>query len=167
MTRMLFATAALCALPAIASADETLKYRAALHVIAANNQDVGDADGHTMGVIKGQGLAMLPDGGYGQSTFVSTIDYVHGNGQFIVYQNFTLSDGSALWVRGIGQATVQGKETDLKVPITIIGGTGKYAGAKGDGLVTGTRLAVMPNAGAEIVMDGVLNIKTGAVAAGK
>jgi hypothetical protein len=120
-----------------------------------------------MGVIKGQGLAMLPDGGYGQSTFVSTIDYVHGNGQFIVYQNFTLGDGSVLWVRGVGQATVQGNATDLKVPITIIGGKGKYAGAKGDGLVTGTRLAVLPNAGAEIVMDGVLNIKTGAVAAGK
>jgi hypothetical protein len=87
--------------------------------------------------------------------------------QTFKHPNFTLSDGSVLWVRGIGQATVQGRETDLKVPITIIGGKGKYAEAKGDGLVTGTRLAVMPNAGAEIVMDGVLNIKTGARAAGK
>jgi hypothetical protein len=159
--KMLFITTALIALSGAASADEMLKFRGALHVTAANTQDVGNVDGHTMGVIKGQGLALLPDGSYGQNTFVSTIDYIDGTGPFIVYMNTSFSDGSMIWYKGLGQATVQGKQTDLKVSLTVLGGKGKYAGTKGDGIFTATRLAVMPNAGAEIVGDVTLNLKTG------
>jgi hypothetical protein len=157
--KSLLITVALLAIPAAAFADETIKYRGTLHVISATFQDVTDADGHQMGVIKGQGIALLPDGSYGQNTFVSNIDYVHGNGGFLVYQDLEFSDGSAIWFKGIGQATVKGKETDLNLPVTIIGGKGRYAGAKGDGMLTGTRLATMPNSGAQIVNEVTLNIK--------
>ena len=95
MKKSLLATAALVAVSSTAFADETIKYRGTLHIVAANTQDVGDVDGHTMSVIRGQGLALLPEG-VGQNTFVSITDYVHGNGQFTVYQNLTLSDGSVI-----------------------------------------------------------------------
>jgi hypothetical protein len=51
--------------------------------------------------------------------------------------------------------------TELRMPTTIIGGKRKFAGAKGDGVQTSTRLATMPNAGAEIVGDVTLKLKTG------
>jgi hypothetical protein len=158
MRKILFASAALCVFACNAFADETISYRGAVHVVAATFQDVSDADGHQIGVIKGQGIALLPDGP-ARATFVSTTDYVHGNGPFTVYMETAFSDGSVIYFKGNGQAIVQGQTTDLKVPLTITGGKGRYAGAKGDGTLLGTRLAVQPNSGAEIANDVTLNIK--------
>jgi hypothetical protein len=157
---LLVTAAAVCAFSASASADETIKYRGVLHIVAAQTQDVGDVEGHTMSLIRGQGLAFLPDGGIGQNTFVSITDYINGNGQFTVYQDLMFSDGSVIWYKGLGQANVQGNKTvDLKIPVTVIGGKGRYAGAKGEGMLTGTRMQPLPGMGAEIVNELTLTVK--------
>jgi hypothetical protein len=40
-----------------------------------------------------------------------------------------------------------------------MGGKGRYAGAKGEGMLTGTRMVPLPGQGAEIVNELSLNIK--------
>jgi hypothetical protein len=49
--------------------------------------------------------------------------------------------------------------TELKIFLTIIGGKGRYVGAKGDGMATGIRYQPLPGAGAEIATEATLNIK--------
>jgi hypothetical protein len=67
-------------------------------------------------------------------------------------------DGSALYFKGPGTAVVKGQTVDLRVPITIIGGKGKYAGAKGDGQLIGTRMQPLPGQGAQISNEVTLKI---------
>jgi hypothetical protein len=160
MKKLLLITGALCAIPASAFADETLKMRSVYHVIAVQTEALGDVDGHTMSVVRGSGVVLLPDGGGGApSYFVSTTDYIKGNGPFTYYADIAFSDGSTLWFKGNGQAVVKGNETELKASLAIVGGTGRFAGAKGDGAMTGTRLQALVAAGGEIYNDFSLNIK--------
>jgi hypothetical protein len=110
-------------------------------------------DGHTLSVISGQGVALLPDQ-VAPTSYVATIDYIHGNGTAIFYSDLAFSDGSVLWMKAVnGQATVKGKTTEFQIPITIVGGKGRYAGAKGEGMGTGMRMQPLPGQGAEIVND--------------
>jgi hypothetical protein len=159
MKQFLLVTVAACVFSANAFADETIKYRGAFHMTAAQSQEVGDGEAHVLSLLKGQGLSLLPEGGAAQTTFTSITDYNHGDGPFTVYFETAFADGSMLYYRGDGQATVKGTVTALKIPLTIIGGKGRYAGAKGDGMVTGIRYQPLPGAGAEIATEATLNIK--------
>ena len=79
-----------------AKADETLKYRSVYHITAAQAQDVGDVDGHTMSLVRVSGLASFLDGSVGADNIVSATDYVKGSGPFLVYGSLTLNDGSVI-----------------------------------------------------------------------
>jgi hypothetical protein len=161
MRKMLFVTAALCAIPTIASADETLKFRVVYHLTDVQFQDAADTSGHVIGVVRSSGLASMPDGSVATYGFVGTIDYVKGAGTYVLYDQITFSDGSALFTKGSGVATPEATKTTFKGTIAVIGGKGKYEGAKGDGTTTGTRMQPMPGVGAELYGDITLDLKTG------
>jgi hypothetical protein len=153
-------TAALLFLGAFsnARADEMLKFRAIMHATFVQSQEVGDVDGHASGVARFSGLASFSDGMVGTSYFVAATDYIKGAGTFSVYQNLTLNDGSVLWFKNTGTATVEGTTTLFKGTVTVLGGRGRFEGAKGDGTVTGARLTPLA-AGAELYNDLVINVK--------
>lgn len=153
-------TAALLCLGAFsnAHADETVKFRTVMHAISVQSQDIGDVDGHTAGLARFSGLASFPDGTVGTSYFTTTTDYIKGSGAFSVYQNLTLNDGSVLWFKTAGTATVDGTTTLLKGTIAVLGGKGRFEGAKGEGTVNGVRLTPLA-AGAELYNDIAINIK--------
>jgi hypothetical protein len=141
-----------------ARADEVLKFRTVMHATSAQSQDIGDVDGHTSTLARFSGLASFPDGTVGTSYFTTTTDYIKGSGTFSVYQNVTLNDGSTLWFKTAGNATVEGTTTLLKGTIIVLGGKGRFEGVKGDGTVSGTRLTPLA-AGAELYNDIVINVK--------
>jgi len=141
-----------------ARADETLKFRATMHSTFVQSQEVGDVDGHVLGVARFSGLASFPDGTVGTSYFVGASDYIKGAGTFSVYQNLTLNDGSVLWFKNAGTATVEGTTTLFKETVTVLGGKGRFEGAKGDGTVTGARLTPLA-VGADLYYDIVINVK--------
>jgi hypothetical protein len=141
-----------------ARADETLKFRVILHGTSVQSQDVGDVDGHVAGVGRFSGLASFPDGTVGTSYFVAATDYVKGAGAFSVYENLTLDDGSVLWFKYAGTATVEGTKTLFKGTITVLGGKGRFEGAKGDGTGAGARLTPLA-VGADLYNDLVINVK--------
>jgi hypothetical protein len=133
MKVFLLVTAALC-IPASGFADEALKFRAITHLTSVQSQDVGDVDGHAMSLVRPSGIAWLPDGSIGATYFTTITDYVKGSGEIVrVYQNVTFEDGSQLWFKTTGSAAVEGTKTDLKGSITVLGGTGRFAGAHYDG----------------------------------
>jgi hypothetical protein len=144
----------------IAKADEVLKFRIFTHAVSLQSLDVGNVDGHSMFLGHFAGLASFPDGSVGAAKFTFTGDYTKGTGTFSTYFNITLKDGSTLWWKGAGQGKPDGTTTVFpEFPITVLSGTGKFEGAKGDGSQTGVRLTPMPSAGADVYADVVLNLK--------
>jgi hypothetical protein len=117
----------------IARADEVLKFRIAMHATSVQSQEVGDVDEHTMYVGHFSGLGLFPDGSVGTAHFTFTADYTKGAGTFLTYFNVTLQDGSAWW-KGTGQGKPEGATTIFpEFPVSVLHGTGRFEGAKGDG----------------------------------
>jgi hypothetical protein len=141
-----------------AQADETLKFRATMQATSAQSQDIGDVDGHAASLARFTGLASFPDGTVAPTYFVAATDYIKGAGTFSVYQNLTLNDGSALWFKNTGTATIEGTTTMFKGTVTVLGGKGRFEGAKGDGTITGARLVPLTT-GAVLYNDLVINLK--------
>jgi hypothetical protein len=140
-----------------ARADEVLKFRSIMHATSVQSQDIGDVEGHAALVARFSGLASFPDGTVGTTYFVSANDYTKGAGTFSVYNNLTLKDGSILWFKTNGTTTVEGTTSVFKGTVTVLGGKGKFEGAKGDGTVTGARLVPLA-AGADLYNDLVINL---------
>ncbi|HLH95659.1 MAG TPA: hypothetical protein VKW08_11155 [Xanthobacteraceae bacterium] len=139
-------------------AEEVLKYRQILHTTAALSQDVGDADGHAVTVFRFSGLASLSDGTVGTATGVGTNDYIKGAGSNAAYFSLTLKDGSVLWFKSVGTAKMDGTTALIEGTATVLGGKGRFEGAKGEGTVTGARLVPLA-AGADLYLDVALNVK--------
>jgi hypothetical protein len=161
MRKVLITAAALCAVTGTALADETLKFRVVYDLTDVQFQDAADTSGHVIGLVRSSGLASMPDGSVATYGFVGTIDYVKGAGTYVLYDQTTFSDGSVLFTKGSGVATPEATKTSFKGTIAVIGGKGKYEGAKGDGTTTGTRMQPMPGVGAELYGDITLDLKTG------
>jgi hypothetical protein len=89
---------------------------------------------------------------------VATNDYTKGAGTNAAYFNRTLKDGSVLWFKSIGTAKIDGAATLIEGAATGLGGKGRFEGAKGDGTVSGARLAPLAT-GADLYLDVVINLK--------
>jgi hypothetical protein len=157
---IILATLALIGLGALrpAYADESLELRAVMHATAVETQDVGDVDGHVVGVARFSGIASFQDGSTATTYFIATVDYVKGAGTNSTYNNLTFDDGSVLWYRTAGTATVQGTRTIFRGTITVLGGKGRFAGAKGEGGYNGARIAPF-TAGADLFLDQMITVK--------
>ena len=139
-----------------ARADE-LKFRTVMHATFVQFQDIPDKQGHRTSLVKFVGLASLPDQ-VGTAYFIAQTDYINGEGNFSVYNNLTLSDGSVLWFKSEGKTTMKGTASTFDGKVTVLpGGTGRFAGAKGEGTVTGARPDQLIE-GANLYNDITLNI---------
>jgi hypothetical protein len=161
-SRLTLSTAALLCLCAASSAwaDETLKYRQFTHATNVQTIDVGDVDGHLLGVNRQSGIASFPDGSVATAYLTAVTDYVKGSGTALVaYTNVTFEDGSVLWIKGTNTTVAEGNKSIIsKGTLTVIGGKGRYAGATGDGTFSGVRLAPLAT-GADLYLDYTVNVK--------
>jgi hypothetical protein len=143
----------------IARADEVVTFRFITHATAVQTQDVDDVDGHILVLGHYAGLASFPDGSVGPVTLTFTADYIKGVGTFSSYFSVTLKDGSALWWKGTGQGKPEGTTTIFpEFPVSVLRGTGRFEGAKGDGTQTGVRVVPL-SVGAHLYADVVINVK--------
>jgi hypothetical protein len=85
-------------------------------------------------------------------------DYIKGSGPFVIYGGLTLADGSTLWYKTNGMSATQSAKANVKGTIAIVGGNGRFEGAKGDGTFAGARLHTTA-AGVQVYADIMLNIK--------
>jgi hypothetical protein len=143
-----------------AKADETLKYRTVQHFASVQIQQVGDVNGHILGLVRIPGIASFPDGSTATSLVIGTYDSVsNSGGSGSGYSTLHFDDGSELWFKYSGTF----KYTNPKVPqigtFTVIGGKGRYAGAKGEGTYTGEGTGPAANGEAMQYIDNLINIK--------
>ncbi len=157
---ILFAALALAGPGALrpVQADEMLETRIVMHVTSLQTQDVGDVEGHVMGLIRSSGIASFQDGSTATAFLVAQTDYVKGSGTVSNYSNLTFDDGSVLWYKAAGTATADGARTIFRGTITVIGGKGRFAGAKGEGGYTGARTGQLAS-GADLFLDQMINVK--------
>jgi hypothetical protein len=149
---------ALLSLGVAAKADETLKYRAVMHGVSVQPQEVGDVEGHALTLVRFSGITEFPDGTTGTGYFVGLADYTKGTGKGFTYTNLTLEDGSVLWFTQDQKTSVSGTKSIFEGTVTVIGGKGRFAGAKGDGTFTGARTVPLA-AGADLYFDYVINVR--------
>jgi hypothetical protein len=150
--------AGLLSLSVAARADETLKYRAVMHGVSVQPQEVGDVEGHALTLVRFSGITEFPDGTTGTGYFVGLADYTKGAGKGFTYNNLTLEDGSVLWFTQDQKTSVSGTKSIFEGTVRVIGGKGRFAGAKGDGTFTGARTVPLA-AGADLYFDYVINLK--------
>lgn len=76
-----------------------------------------------------------------QKTATFTFDLVKGRGTFNEYSVITDQDGSTLYSKAVGTAAPadDGKKFVIAGKIECTGGTGRYEGSKGPGVVKGER----------------------------
>lgn len=142
-----------------ARADETLKYRSVTHVTNVQTIDAGDVDGHLLGVNRQSGIASFPDGSVATTYGTVLTDFIKGSGPAIVsYNNVTFEDGSILWIKTAAAVVAEGNKSIVKGTLTVVGGKGRYAGASGDGIFSGARLAPLAT-GADVYLDVTVNVK--------
>ncbi len=147
-----------CALAGIlavpAKADEVLQFRFVSHRIALTTQVVGDVDGHAMGLFRNSGLVSFRDQSVGSIYWTGTYDYVKSVGPYLAYVNLTLSDGSILWYKVAGSARPD-RTPMFMGSVSVLGGKGRFEGAKGDGTITGT----VVNTDGDQYGDHIINVK--------
>jgi hypothetical protein len=140
-----------------ARADETLKWRHVQHNQSVQSLDVGDVNGHSLYLYQLPGIAFFPDGSTGTTMVIGTSDLTNGSGTNSGYSILNLSDGSALFMKYAGTNQVEGTKSPRRGTFTVIGGKGRYEGAKGDGTWEGDGTRSGP--AAIIYIDNVVNIK--------
>ena len=164
LTMMAIGVIGFCA-SSIARADEVLKFRMFVHGTSIQTQEVGDVDGHILAVGRFSGQAAFSDGSVGTATLNFTSEYgehVKGVGTFHTYFSVTPSKDSTLWIKVDGTGRPEGTTTVFpEAPATVVGGTGRFEGAKGDGkFVGGVRLTpIATGAQPELWNEFVINVK--------
>ena len=117
-----------------AKADETLKFRAMQHPTSVQSQQVGDVNAHVLGLSRLSGIVFFPDGSTGTVVAIATFDSVVGSeGINNGYGTIIFADCSELWTKCTGTVKYVAGRVPQKGPLTVTGGKGRYAGAKGDG----------------------------------
>lgn len=120
--------------------------------------EVGDVPGHFLGVSQSSGLSFYtkgPESGEIATRVYTTIfDVVKGKGTFTGHEVKTFKDGSTLFVKYGGTQTPLdgGKRTGYEGTWELTGGTGRYAGAKGNGTLKGERIGD-PKTGGDSYFD--------------
>lgn len=140
-----------------ARADETLKWRHVQHNASVQSQDVGDVNGHSLYLYQLPGMAFFADGSIGSSLVVGTSDLTNGSGTNNGYLTLNFNDGSALFMKYAGTNKSEANRSPRGGTFTVIGGKGRYEGAKGDGTWDGDGTRSGP--AAIVYIDGVVNIK--------
>lgn len=163
LTMMAIGVIGFCA-SSIARADEVLKFRMFMHATSVQTQQVGDVDGHVLNLGRFSGLALFSDGSVGTATLTFTSEYgehVKGVGTFYTYFSVTPSKDSTLWIKVAGTGKPGDGTTTVfpEAPAIVVGGSGRFEGAKGGGtFVGGVRLTPIA-AGADLWNEFVINLK--------
>jgi len=127
-------------------ASDEIAGRIVSHTQKVEMMEVGDVPGHFLGVSQSHGLTFYtkgPENGEIAARMSTSIfDVVKGKGTLTGHELKTFKDGSTLFVKFAGTQTPidGGKKTAYEGTWKVAGGTGRYAGVKGEGTFKGERI---------------------------
>src|ERR671919_1380462 len=131
---------ALCAaagllVPALVNAQDLGTSRRVQGTAEVTSVEVGDVPGHVVGVVEFKGLSFFANGEIATHTNPATFDLTNGSGPHQGYVVHYFDDGSTSIERYHGEArsSADGKRTTVTGTFQCIGGTGRFAGLKGEG----------------------------------
>ena len=131
--------------PAFALAQDLGTSRRVQGTAQVTSVEVGDVPGHVVGVVEFKGLTFFADGEIATHTNPATFDLTDGSGPHQGYVVHHFDDGSTSIERYEGEArlSADGKRTVIEGTFECIGGTGRFAGLKGEGTYRGERLGAL------------------------
>lgn len=146
---IVLAATGLAGLAGAATAAETIKFRSFSHIVGAQSMDPGTGvEGQLSGVAKAVGIGFLEDGRMVTLSYLVNYDFTQGAGPYTANVVLRFEDGSVLKLINRGTSVMEGpvqKFPDGKVE--VVGGSGKYANAKGSGTSTGMRVLPLADGG--------------------
>ena len=123
---------------AIQAGAETLKCKHSQTNTKIESMEVGDEEGHFIGVQRMEGLAYCENGEIARVRTDSTFDFVRGKGtQSLGYTFLTFDDNSTIIVKFQRSVVYEGGASSAKASSEIIKGTGRFEGIKGTTSATG------------------------------
>jgi hypothetical protein len=140
---VLFAVSGL--VPTLAYAQDLGTSRRVQGTAEVTTVEVGDVPGHVVGVVEFKGLSFFADGEVATHTNPATFDLTNGSGPHQGYVVHYFDDGSTSIERYRGEArmSADGKRTMIEGTFECVGGTGRFAGIKGEGTYRGERLGAL------------------------
>ncbi|MGH6896335.1 MAG: hypothetical protein ACREJ5_07290 [Geminicoccaceae bacterium] len=140
-----FLAAAGVAMASLAQAQDLGTSRRVQGTAEITTVEVGDVPGHVVGVVEFKGLTFFADGEIATHSNPATFDLTNGSGLHQGYVIHYFDDGSTSIERyqGEAQSSADGKRTIVKGAFQCIGGTGRFAGLKGEGTYRGERLGAL------------------------
>ena len=145
-TRFPAVVAAACLLaPALAHAQDLGTSRRVQGTTDIKSVEVGDAPGHVVGVVEFRGLTFFANGEIATHSNPATFDLTNGSGPHQGYVLHRFDDGSTSLERYQGEAkpSADGKRTLIEGTFECVGGTGRFAGLKGEGTYRGERVGAL------------------------
>jgi hypothetical protein len=131
--------------PAFAQAQDLGNSRRVQGTAAITSVEVGDVAGHVVGVVEFKGLTFFEGGEIATHSNPATFDLTDGSGPHQGYVIHYFDDGSTSIERYAGEArlSADGKRTTVEGTFDCVGGTGRFAGLKGQGTYRGERLGAL------------------------
>jgi hypothetical protein len=131
--------------PAFAQAQDLGNSQRVQSTAEVSSVEVGDVAGHVVGVIEFKGLTFFADGEIATHSNPATFDLTNGSGPHQGYVIHYFDDGSTSTERYRGEArlSADGKRTTVEGTFECVGGTGRFAGLKGQGTYRGERLGAL------------------------
>jgi hypothetical protein len=108
------------------------------HKLKFEPVEVGDVEGHIVAVYEQEGIVTFSDGQVAEFKNSGTLDYVNWEGVHRGYLTITFKDGSTTTNRYEGATKKMPEGRVGTGTYTYVGGTGKFAGIKGEGSYRGT-----------------------------
>jgi hypothetical protein len=112
---------------------ETLHYKTFSHVTKSEMVPIADAEGHFIGVLVREGVAVFGNGEWAWMKGAYIRDTIKGAGTGDSYLTYTFLDKSTITVhrKGAMEATPAGDTSGSKWAGDVIHGTGRFEGIKG------------------------------------
>jgi hypothetical protein len=136
---------------------KTLKCRTGQHVLKVEFYPIpSNPPGHMVGAGQSAGLAFFETGEVANLAMAFTIDFPDGKGgTHALYTEFSFEDGASFVILELGTTTpIADGNTALfnSTSISFVEGSGRFAGIKGSGVMTGKRFAPL-GANADTYLD--------------
>jgi hypothetical protein len=131
--------------PALGLAQDLGNSRRVQSTAEITSVEVGDVAGHVVGVVEFKGLTFFEGGEIATHSNPATFDLTNGSGPHQGYVIHYFDDGATSIERYEGEAklSADGKRTTVEGTFQCVGGTGRFAGLKGQGTYRGERLGAL------------------------